>query len=171
MFAFSFLVATAVANLGNEQFAVRQHASAVLAACGRSAQPWIEAAARSDDPEVAHRADRLLQDYRRQHAKDYVARRCDPWPWLDMLPDDVFVDGKNRHELFQTWWEESSAVTLSAIAPEWRRFREATKLFVGFLIEQGHGEEEIGELLGRMQEREKEWWRGPGRNWPRPKVP
>jgi hypothetical protein len=169
MFAWSLLVATAVANLGNEQFAVRQHASAALAACGRSAQPWVEAAARSDDPEVAHRATVLLQECRRQQAKDYLARRCDPWPWLDMLPDDVFIGGRNRHELFQTWWDESPIVL--SVAPEWQRFREATRLFVRFLIEEGHGEEEIGELLGRMQELEREWWRGPGRNWPKEKAP
>jgi HEAT repeat protein len=50
-----------VAELGSDEFAVREHASRELAAAGRYALPLLRLALKSTDPEVARRAERCVE--------------------------------------------------------------------------------------------------------------
>lgn len=160
MNALSFIILISISALGDERFNVRQGASGLLSVCGRTAQPWLEIACHSDDPEVSYRASALLCHCRRQQAKEFADKRRDSWPWCDMLPeilDDTPLAGNDKREVVEQWLREVPLETPQT--QDWPRYREATRLMVMEMIAQGISEWDVGELLHRMQEREKEWWK------------
>jgi tetratricopeptide (TPR) repeat protein len=57
-------IADAIAKLGDARFAVREKASALLRAAGRAAEPALRAALKSDDVEVARRAQAILDQFK-----------------------------------------------------------------------------------------------------------
>ncbi len=57
-------IARWVAQLGHEEFAVREQASARLGDAIDEAEPALRVAAQSPDPEVARRANQLLEQFR-----------------------------------------------------------------------------------------------------------
>lgn len=57
-------IAQAIRQLGDDEFAVREKASAFLWSAGKAAEPALKEAARSDDPEVAFRARTLLDRFK-----------------------------------------------------------------------------------------------------------
>jgi len=56
------VVESLVADLGDERYQVRERATTVLRTIGLPARPFLEAAARSDDPEIRVRARDILRD-------------------------------------------------------------------------------------------------------------
>jgi len=157
----AFMILLSVQAMGDDRFVVRQGGSAVLEVCGRAAQPWLEMAVRSDDPEVSYRASALLCKCRRIQAGEFAGKRLDPFPWIDMLDEDLHdtpLSGNSRSEIVEQWLREVQAA-FSVGPPDWMKYREATKLMVTEMIAQGVSEESVGDLLHRMQEREKEWWK------------
>src|SRR5438874_13469595 len=57
-------IAKAVLELGDSSFAVRERASKFLWSAGKTAEPILQEAAKSDDPEVAARAKEILGDFK-----------------------------------------------------------------------------------------------------------
>ena len=69
----------AVADLGAKDFAVRRQATTTLQTAGDAARPYLEQAAKSDDPEVSLTAKRLLRSMERSRSRpqpdrDYLTR-------------------------------------------------------------------------------------------------
>jgi len=56
-------IADAIRDLGHEQFTVREQASRFLIEAGRAAEPALNEALKSDDPEVVARARRILRRF------------------------------------------------------------------------------------------------------------
>lgn len=66
-------VEAAIANLGNEDFKIREQATADLLALESYAYPALLEAVESEDPEVVLRADKLLEQIRKTASEDDLA--------------------------------------------------------------------------------------------------
>lgn len=79
-------VEAAIANLGNEDFKLREQATAELLALEAYAFPALLQAVESEDPEVVLRADKLIEQIRKTASEDDLA----------VYEFDVIVTGKSQ---------------------------------------------------------------------------
>lgn len=148
MDVYSLLLAIAATHLADDRFPMRQTASAWLAEQD-AGEAHCRAFAGSADPEVSYRAGRALASIWGRRAECVGKRPADQWPWIDSLPLSPV-----REERIS----EFLGLAGSMPGKDWANYREATRLLVVSLVAAGHGEEAIGHLLGRMQER-CDYWR------------
>ena len=145
-----------VADLGHPRYQVREDAAAAIRALAPMAVPKLEEARRHQDPEIAHRADRLLVDYYSARA-DFLAPRILPTdypclPWLDMLPSDY----PGREVVIRTYLEQVRME--STVAPSsWSNYRQATRYFVRDQLVAGRSPGEVIQVLDQMVTQEKAW--------------
>ena len=144
-------IAHLINQLGDEQFVVRERAMRALEALGVEALPALEAARFHPNPEVARRADVLVERYYAVKPTQY-----DFLPWIDMLPTDY----PNRQVVIDTyltqarttgdWWRWT---------PGWPDYRYATYLLTRDLLKAGQTRAQVVALLDRMAANELNWLR------------
>lgn len=150
-----------IAFLDHGSFAVREYSERNLVKLSYVAKPFIqEARERQNSLEINTRLDRIL-DTIEVKAKVYVdceriLRQFDPVPYLDTLPNDFPRHGEVHWKFKQR--------ALDAGIPNDRREngfldypadREATKLWVRSMVEEGMPEEVLIWILGIMNDRSK----------------
>lgn len=144
------LLSLLIALLGHPDFATRERATSALSQAGIAAEPYLELAAQSPDPEVRWRATRLLVPIRLAWLERHLAERPAA-PWLDALP----LDYPNRAEVIHGFFG-SEPVTPHDAGPH-REYRAATRAYLRFLVADGASRAFVVELLRRMDARCPAW--------------
>lgn len=146
-----------VADLGHPRYQKREEAAAAIRTLAPMAVPKLEEARRHPDPEIAHRADRLLAEYYSARA-DYLAPRLRPTdypclPWLDMLPSDYPA----REVIIRTYLEQVRNDAPGDSTAGWSNYRRATLFFVRDQLSSGRSPTEVVQVLDQMVTQEKSW--------------
>lgn len=146
--------------LASPSFSSREAASCHLTACGLTAWPALEYAARSTDPEVQLRAARRVRDCRLAWLDWHLAQRG-PLPWVDALPRNW----PSRHDAIAWHMEHAPypVVGQPCRDPEpFGRWRTATRGLLRDLCG-SMTPDELGELMGQMDRRCGFWSASEGR--------
>lgn len=143
-----------IVQLGSPSFSTRERASEVLAA-QYPALPQLVLALKSPDPEVAARAQRLVDRHRTTLADYWIACQG-PLPWMDSMPRD-----------FSSWDDLMShyigAARLTVAdpnhhaGPDFPVYREATRLWLHQQIVSGEDTAGLARVLRMMRERCLRW--------------
>lgn len=152
---------TAVLMLGSECYQKRERAERILRIGLPHSLPYLYQARAADDPEVHHRAVRVIVSYRQRIApiRAGILRPAGyPYlPWIDQLPSDW--PDRNWH--IKYWLQEARDRYPKHGMHDsgWKLYRLATKLYIKDLLTQPNGEEVVQNLLNRMRDREVRWIR------------
>jgi len=138
-----------VERLGHRDYRVRAAAQRALASWGRLALPALERAAQSHpSAEVRARCACLLRPYAYELAdRDSRAVLPSRWPRLPWI-DPGCIGGS--HHFF-------GAATPGDAAPDWPRWREATRLWVRSQLLQRRPRAEIVRTLDELAGAERDW--------------
>lgn len=149
------LLAVLVLQLGANDFAARERASAALRALGEPVVPALWRATNHDDPEVRRRAVMLLDDWRNTFRPSCGS----PTPWLDMLPQDY----PERQTVIQTYLDIVRNAGLPvAGGADWPKYRVATELWIDAQMVAKARRADVVRILDQMMVREQEYRRRQG---------
>jgi hypothetical protein len=159
-----------IVRLGDDSFKTREQASQALQTWTPYATQQVRQACKSGDPEVARRAEVLLEAFAREHAEFFRARakslRCAGFklvPWIDSLPADY----PDRHQIvlnYVTQAKDQQEIAIDLVH-RFDEYRVATILFTIDLLKAGVSEEEILSLYSKMARQEVEWLKRQGAVW------
>lgn len=144
------LLSLLIALLGHPDFATRERATSALSQAGIAAEPYLELAAQSPDPEVRWRATRLLVPIRLAWLERHLAERP-PAPWLDALRKDY----PNRLEIISAF--VGSAVVGPNDTMPHPVYRAATRAWLRCCVTDGMTQHEVLKILQEMDERSSNW--------------
>lgn len=139
-------------QLGDRDFRKREAAQRALAGFGPLADPALEVALQSPDPEVRQRAKQLRPGWVEKIAEE-KSRRLGKLPWID---EGVVGEGAYRY------YFDLAKRTYDNPDPQgdpYGYYREATRLWVRAMIVQRMSRAWILERVRWMQELEDEWVR------------
>ena len=142
-----------IAQLGNEEYAVREAATAALVRLVQSDEghllvPRLEAATHHRDVELARRAEGVLAEFYNLRPSSYSVL-----PWIDMLPASM----KDRETIIRTYRQRGQASGAVYDAPRWREYRFATGLYVGDLLRTGKPRSQVRKMLDEMVVTERQY--------------
>lgn len=150
-----------IEQLGSAKFSEREAAFKALRKIGKAAFPLLEKAESHADVEVSSRARKLTAPYHQErHVKlaktlmPSVYPRC-PWIYQGSYSCDLVFSYLGREELAST----------SNGAPDWTRYREATRLHLYDMLRGGSTEKECVAELDRMAQAEIDWINRNGKSY------
>jgi len=142
-----------VVFLGDTSFLVRETAHGILERTGIVAAPVLTLALAHPDPEVSHRAGRILAGVRAAQVSRWLAGLA-AIPYIDAHPDS-----QNQSALTAQYLEGAKGaghpvrVELPGGGTDWPAYREATRLWVTDRIAAGEPWAKLAPVLAVMVER------------------
>jgi hypothetical protein len=160
---YSIFVLILIALLGHSNFRVREKASSALTKYATPFFSYLIAAEHSPDLEMRSRAQAIVNQYYKTNAAKLADLELPinwtKWPCIDML-----VDRDDRQDIIWYWWRVAGGATEEHTvneAPEFRYYREATRLWI---VNQVANRVEVREILKGMCK--EEIARNRWLNWP-----
>lgn len=163
------LVACYASLAGHDDWSVREAATASLSAVACDWQ--LAALAAHHDPEIARRAGLVLRerrDDRLRRAVSQVERAIADaglppgvYPWIDSVPHDT-VD---RFSVVSPYLERAKDCGHSSNGPDFRAYREASRMWLADLLWDGAGVEGVADLARQMVAGDREQCRRCGYRW------